>query len=462
MLQISPNPPSPAQPIAPEGAVEARSSDGFEALLAGLMMPARPPAPTAAGELGPHANRDGAQEGAAAPLAPGMRPDHALQPVLGTERGSGSPGVQAGGQAPLLPASGAAGLPDAAASSSAGPAAGIVPGPATGDAGDVTAGRAAPAALAPYAAPGAATPVVPASQMPWNRSATGAAATLTAGNAASAATAAGVVSRPASPAAATAVSPEAVAAMAARAQPAAMPLVANARTTGPATAPGVPAAATAAARVVAARLPVATPPAGGAMLGGLAAIELVAGWVTPGEAALSGVFSGALSASLAADGAAMANLDGGTSGLAGAAVRQVALAVERAVGGELRHLTIQLSPEALGTIEIALEIAHEGDGERRLNIAVLAERPETLELLRGEARQLERLLGQQGVALADSELSFGLMSDGRGDRPAPEDQARSVVNLEAGADVAAADDASGTAGGDAAGPLRAGRLNLFI
>jgi flagellar hook-length control protein FliK len=140
------------------------------------------------------------------------------------------------------------------------------------------------------------------------------------------------------------------------------------------------------------------------------------------------------------------------------AIRQLAVAIERAASGELRHLTIQLSPKALGTIEIALEF----DADRRLAVVILAERPETLELLRGEARDLQRLLAQQGIDLADAGLDFGLMGgDRRFGQPAD------------GEHQPSADGDGGAAGGldnPANGPEpprldlvgTAGRLNLSI
>jgi flagellar hook-length control protein FliK len=100
-------------------------------------------------------------------------------------------------------------------------------------------------------------------------------------------------------------------------------------------------------------------------------------------------------------------------------VTQLAAAIERAVNGEVRQLRIQLSPSELGTIEIALEI----DADRRLGIAILVERPETLDMLRQESRQLERLLAQQGIDLGEAGLELGLMSQERrddGQRSSPE------------------------------------------
>ena len=135
-------------------------------------------------------------------------------------------------------------------------------------------------------------------------------------------------------------------------------------------------------------------------------------------------------------------------------VQQIALAIERAVNGELRQLTIQLSPRELGTIEIAIEL----DADRRLTVAILAERPETLDLLRQDSRQLERLLGQHGVNLADAGLEFGLMSQERREgreRPLP-----------AALDQARADEAEGHGESGPAPPTpslgSAQRLNISI
>jgi flagellar hook-length control protein FliK len=144
-----------------------------------------------------------------------------------------------------------------------------------------------------------------------------------------------------------------------------------------------------------------------------ASLTLQADWGAPADplGSSSLVAAGALTAgglTGAVERAAVASADALT-GSTTPAIRQLAVAIERAAGGELRHLTIQLSPKALGTIEIALGF----DADRRLAVVILAERPETLELLRGEARDLQRLLVQQGIDLADAGLDFGLMGGER-------------------------------------------------
>jgi hypothetical protein len=141
------------------------------------------------------------------------------------------------------------------------------------------------------------------------------------------------------------------------------------------------------------------------------------------------------------------------------AIRQMAMAIERAVGGELRNLTVQLTPEALGTIEIAFEL----DAERRLSVTILFERPETLELLRHESRDLQRQLAQQGIDLADGGLELGLMGGERRDRRASEQHAAPTdSDGESGPGGPAAQSSPGAASTASAQIGLTGRLNLSI
>lgn len=79
-------------------------------------------------------------------------------------------------------------------------------------------------------------------------------------------------------------------------------------------------------------------------------------------------------------------------------------------------LTLTLDPQELGRIEV--EVTRES--ERRVAIAVLAERPETLHLLMRDAALLDRALAQAGVGAEGRSLAFDLGggSDGRQDRGA--------------------------------------------
>ncbi|TDG02593.1 flagellar hook-length control protein FliK, partial [Paracraurococcus ruber] len=95
-------------------------------------------------------------------------------------------------------------------------------------------------------------------------------------------------------------------------------------------------------------------------------------------------------------------------------MRQLApIAIALALGpGRTPRLTVALEPEALGRVEIRIE--REAGGETSA-VRVLAERPETLALLQRDARELDRALGQAGVAVAEGGLRFDLAG---GDRPA--------------------------------------------
>jgi flagellar hook-length control protein FliK len=78
------------------------------------------------------------------------------------------------------------------------------------------------------------------------------------------------------------------------------------------------------------------------------------------------------------------------------------------------RLMLTLDPQELGRIEV--EVTREG--ERRVAIAVLAERPETLHLLMRDAAILDRALAQAGVGAEGRSLAFDLGggSDGRQQR----------------------------------------------
>jgi hypothetical protein len=78
------------------------------------------------------------------------------------------------------------------------------------------------------------------------------------------------------------------------------------------------------------------------------------------------------------------------------------------------RLMLTLDPQELGRIEV--EVTREG--EKRIAIAVLAERPETLHLLMRDAAMLDRALAQAGVGAEGRSLAFDLGggSDGRQQR----------------------------------------------
>ncbi|WP_431272564.1 flagellar hook-length control protein FliK [Dankookia sp. P2] len=73
--------------------------------------------------------------------------------------------------------------------------------------------------------------------------------------------------------------------------------------------------------------------------------------------------------------------------------------------GQAPRLSVALAPEQLGRVEICIQRDAAGDTAA---IQVLAERPETLALLQRDARELDRALGQAGVAVAEGGMRFDL------------------------------------------------------
>jgi len=105
------------------------------------------------------------------------------------------------------------------------------------------------------------------------------------------------------------------------------------------------------------------------------------------------------------------------------ATEHVAVNIAGAVRGGLRQITIQMRPVELGEIDISIKISNDG----HVRAMVLAERPETLEMLQRDARGLERALQDAGLKTESGGLSFGLRGDGRGGAT-PEQQQPIVPN----------------------------------
>ncbi len=83
-----------------------------------------------------------------------------------------------------------------------------------------------------------------------------------------------------------------------------------------------------------------------------------------------------------------------------------------------QRFTIRLDPPELGRIDIRLEIGR--DGQTLTHLAV--EKPETLDLLRQDSRQLERALNNAGLDSRNGSLSFSLKDDSQGKQQAGSSQ----------------------------------------
>jgi hypothetical protein len=86
-----------------------------------------------------------------------------------------------------------------------------------------------------------------------------------------------------------------------------------------------------------------------------------------------------------------------------------------AVRLEQDQLHLELAPADLGRVEVALHVDEQG----QLHAAFAVERPETLQLLQRDARELAQSLTGNGLQLAQSGLSFDLRREGGRQDAAP-------------------------------------------
>ncbi len=73
------------------------------------------------------------------------------------------------------------------------------------------------------------------------------------------------------------------------------------------------------------------------------------------------------------------------------------------------HFEIRIDPPELGRIEVKMTVNHEG----RIQAVLMAERPETLDMMQRDQRQLEQALRDMGVDVDSGSLDFSLR-DGNG------------------------------------------------
>jgi flagellar hook-length control protein FliK len=110
---------------------------------------------------------------------------------------------------------------------------------------------------------------------------------------------------------------------------------------------------------------------------------------------------------------------------------QIGLQIARSLANGVERLTVHLNPAELGSVDIQLNFEDSG----RLTAQIVAERPETLELLQRDSRLLERSLGDNGLRLTNDGLSFSLKQDQQQQQAGQQFQQRSDTRqtaLEAG------------------------------
>jgi hypothetical protein len=113
-------------------------------------------------------------------------------------------------------------------------------------------------------------------------------------------------------------------------------------------------------------------------------------------------------AGAAAGGASASSPAAGTgSGPVAPTPENLSIHISRAAQAGTDRIEIDLEPLSLGRIEVRLDLGRDG----RLGALVLAETPETLELLKADARALEQSLRDAGLKTDAGSLHFDLRGD---------------------------------------------------
>jgi hypothetical protein len=90
-------------------------------------------------------------------------------------------------------------------------------------------------------------------------------------------------------------------------------------------------------------------------------------------------------------------------------VAQVVVQVTKAVSEGNDRITIKLSPADLGRIDVRLDIGSDG----KIQAVFAADKPQTVEMLQRDARELERSLQDAGLRADSGSLSFNLRGEQR-------------------------------------------------
>lgn len=102
---------------------------------------------------------------------------------------------------------------------------------------------------------------------------------------------------------------------------------------------------------------------------------------------------------------------------------QVKVQITKAINDGVDKIRIQLKPAHLGRVDVQLEMTHDG----RVSAVVSADNKDTLNLLKQDARELERALREAGLNLNSGDLSFNLRGEG-GRQSASNEDARPTMS----------------------------------
>ena len=88
-------------------------------------------------------------------------------------------------------------------------------------------------------------------------------------------------------------------------------------------------------------------------------------------------------------------------------VEQVTVKITKAIQAGNDKITIQLRPANLGRVEVKMEVSQ----DNRLNVHVIVDRPETLDQLQKDSRELQRALQEAGLHVDNEDLNFNLRGE---------------------------------------------------
>ncbi|MBM3555268.1 MAG: hypothetical protein FJX47_06920, partial [Alphaproteobacteria bacterium] len=128
---------------------------------------------------------------------------------------------------------------------------------------------------------------------------------------------------------------------------------------------------------------------------------------------------------------------------------QVAVQIQRAMQTGKSRITVELDPAELGKVEVRLDIDRRG----QVMASVVAERPDTLDMLQKDARSLEKALASAGLSADMANLNFSL-------REGPKEQGHQQASKSgrgSGRDANNEDDAAKAAIGEVATAFDRGR-----
>ncbi len=88
-------------------------------------------------------------------------------------------------------------------------------------------------------------------------------------------------------------------------------------------------------------------------------------------------------------------------------VEQVTVKITKAIQAGNDKITIQLRPANMGRVEVKMEVSQ----DNRLNVQVIVDRPETLDQLQKDSRELQRALQEAGLHVDNEDLNFNLRGE---------------------------------------------------